>query len=151
MSYTQDPSATSIHAAGASPSSRGREFLREAAAGLVGAAVIIVAGNMNVDRAAGEDGGLREALVTGALCLVVASVLFGVLLPRLQHRSGTTLVLAVLSVLSLLVFWSGLPAILGTAAAAVGRGPSQRLRPAAWVGVAAAALAVVWSVVGLFL
>jgi hypothetical protein len=151
MSYTQDPSATSIRPADASPSSRGGEFLREAAAGLVGAAVIIVAGNMNVDRAAGEDGGLREALVTGALCLVVASVLFGVLLPRLQHRSGTTLVLAVLSVLSLLVFWSGLPAILGTAAAAVGRGPSQRLRPAAWVGVAAAAVAVVWSAVALLL
>jgi hypothetical protein len=100
--------------------------------------VIIVAGNVHVDRAAGEHGGLNEALGTAALCLVVASALFGVLLPRLRHRSGTSPVLAVLSILSLLVFWSGLPAVLGMAAAPVGRGPSRKIRPTGWFGIAAA-------------
>lgn len=149
MSYTQHPAASL--SADASSSSRIRTFPREAAAGLVGAAVIIAAGNVGVDHAAGEDGGLSEALFTGAVCLVAAAFLFGVLLPRLRNRSRTAIVLAVLSVLSVLVFWSGLPAVLGAAAAAAGRGPSQKLRPAGWVGIAAATLAVLWSVVGLFL
>ena len=120
-----------------------------AVAGLVGAAIIIVAGNTNVDHSTGENGGLVPALVTGAMCLVLAAVLFAGVLPRYSGRS-LQIVLAVLSVLSLVVFWSGAPAVLGAAAAAASRRPSGSFGVAGWVGIAAAVLAVVGTLVGQF-
>jgi len=120
-----------------------------AVAGLVGAAIVIVAGNTNVDHAAGENGGLAPALVTGAGCLVLAAVLFAGVLPR-YNGTRTQIVLAVLSVLSLAVFWSGAPAVFGAAAAASGRRPTGSFSVAGWVGIAAALLAVIGSVVGHF-
>jgi hypothetical protein len=80
---------------------------------------------------------------------VLAVVLFAGVLPR-SNGTRTQVTLAVLSVLSLAVFWSGAPAVLGAAAAAAARRPSGRFAVAAWVGMTAAALAVVGSVVGHF-
>jgi hypothetical protein len=114
--------------------------------GLVGAAIIIVLGNTRVDHANGENGGLGPALITGIGCLVLAAVLFGWVLPR-YNGNRTKIVLAVLSVLSLPIFWSGAPALLGAATAAVGRRESGSVSVAAWVGMAAGLLAVVVTVV----
>ena len=110
-----------------------------AVAGLVGAAIIIVLGNINLSP--GENGGLAPALVTAAACVVLAAALFVGVLPR---YTGTTtqIVLAVLSVLSLVVFWSGLPAVFGAATAAASRRPSGSIGVAGWVGIAAAVLAI---------
>jgi hypothetical protein len=124
-------------------------FVQWTVAGLVGAAIIIVFGNTNVDHSAGENGGLGPALITGAGCLVLAGVLLYGVLPR-YSGTRTQVVLAVLAVLSLAVFWSGAPALLGAAAAAVGRRPSGSFTVAAWVGMAAGVVAVIGSVVGHF-
>ncbi|MBV9830492.1 MAG: hypothetical protein JOZ82_02775 [Marmoricola sp.] len=121
-----------------------------AVAGLVGAAIVIVCGNVNVDHAAGENGGLGPAIVTGVLCLVIAAVLFLVVLPRVGGPT-TQIALAVLSVISLVVFWSGATVVLGVAAAATPRRPSGALTIAGWVGLVAAALDVIWSVVAAFM
>jgi hypothetical protein len=129
------------------PDVRRHELLPWAVAGLVGAAIVIVLGNTDVS--AGENGGLGPALVTGAGCLVLAAVLFAGVLPR-SSGPRTQVVLAVLSVLSLAVFWSGAPAVFGAAAAAAARRPSGSLAVAGWVGIAAAMLAVVGSLVGHF-
>jgi drug/metabolite transporter (DMT)-like permease len=120
-----------------------------AAAGLAGAAIIIAFGNINVDHAKGENGGLGSALITAAGCVLLAAVLFAVVLPR-YNGTRTQIVLAVLSVLSLAAFWTGAPAVFGAAAAAAGRRPSGSFGIAAWVGIAAGLIAVVWSVIQQF-
>ena len=131
------------------PHVRRNHLVPWAITGLVGAAIIIVLGNTNVDHAAGENGGLGPAVVTGIGCLVLAAVLFAGVLPR-YNGTRTQVVLAVLSVLSLAVFWSGAPAVFGAAAAAAARRPSGSFAVAGWVGIAAGLLAVVGSVVGHF-
>jgi len=132
------------------PRVRHNELVPYAAAGLVGAAIVIVFGNTNVDHAAGENGGLGPALVTGIICVVLAGVLFAVVLPRFSG-SRAQLVLAVLTVLSLVVFWSGATPVLGAATAAAGRRSPGLYTAAGWVGVVAGALAVIWSVVAFFM
>lgn len=132
------------------PQARHNELLPYAAAGIVGAAIVIVFGNTNVDHAAGENGGLGPALITAAACVVLAGVLFAVVLPRFSG-TRTQIVLAALTVLSLIVFWSGVTPVLGAATAAAGRRPSGSFTAAAWVGIVAAAIAVVWSVVAHFM
>jgi hypothetical protein len=121
-----------------------------AAAGLVGAAVIIVFGNTGVDHAKGENGGLGPALATAVFCVLLAAVLFLGVLPR-YDGTRTQVTLAVLTVLSLVVFWSGAPAVLGAATASISRRPSGSFTVAGWVGIVAAALAVVWTVVDRFI
>jgi drug/metabolite transporter (DMT)-like permease len=140
---------TSASSTSSVPTVRRDGLVQFAIAGLVGAAIIIVFGNTNVDHAAGENGGLGPALVTGALCLVLAAVLFAWVLPRYNGRR-TQVVLAVLTVLSLAVFWSGATAVLGAATAAVTRRSSGSFSVAGWVAIAAALLAVVGTVVGHF-
>jgi len=137
------------------PETRRNELVPYAVAGLLGAAVVIVLGNTNVD--AGEDGGLGPALITGVGCVVLAALLFAVVLRRFSG-TRTQVVLAVLTVLSLIVFWSGATPVLGAATAAAGRRttaagrrPSGSFTVAGWVGIAAAAIAVVWSVVAYFM
>jgi len=118
-----------------------------AVTGLTAAAVVVVVGNVHVDHAAGENGGLGSALATGVLCLVAAAVLFAAVLPRLRGGRRAAVVLAALSVVSLVVFWTGLPTVLGAAAAAVDRRAAGRLRAAGWVGIAAMTLAAGWTVI----
>lgn len=130
------------------PKVRRNELVPYAVAGLIGAAIVIVFGNTNLS--AGENGGLSDALVTAAVCVVLAAVLFAVVLPR-YSGTRTQVVLAVLTVLSLLVFWSGPTPVLGAATAAVARRSSGSYTAAGWVGIIAAAVAVVWSVVAHFM
>lgn len=121
-----------------------------ALAGIAGAAIVIIFGNTGVDHAAGENGGLVSALVSTALCAVLTAVLFALVLRR-PARGRTQAVLATLSVVSLVVFWTGAPAVLGAATAAAAARPSRSLTAAGWIGLAAGALAVTWSVVSQFL
>jgi drug/metabolite transporter (DMT)-like permease len=110
--------------------------------GLIGAALIIVFGNTRVDHANGENGGLGPALVTGVGCLVLAAVLFGWAVAKYKGTRAQ-IVLAVLSVLSLAVFWSGAPAVFGAATASIGRRENGSFSVPAWIGLAAGLIAIV--------
>jgi hypothetical protein len=117
-----------------------------AAGGLVLAAVVIGAGNYHV--AKGESGGTGPAIVTGILCVVLAAVLFGLVVPRTRGSVRTTLVLGTLSLLSLPAFWSGITPVLAAATFAAADGRAQLGKKAA-VGQALAAgaalLALGWT------
>jgi hypothetical protein len=130
------------------PTARRSALLPWALTGLAAAAVVILAGNTGVDHSAGEHGGLADAAVTAGVCLALAGLVFGVLLPRVHGGTRTQVVLAVASVLTLPVFWSGIPAVLGAAAAATGRRSTGSFNPAGWTGIAVIVLVVVWSLVG---
>lgn len=109
-----------------------------AVAGLALAGLIIFAGNHHV--AAGENGGLGPALITGIGCLLVTAVLYRLVLPRTRASNRTAIVLATLCVLSLAVFWSGLTPVL-TAAALAATSNAAQVSRAARIAQAAAGLA----------
>jgi ABC-type branched-subunit amino acid transport system permease subunit len=113
-----------------------------AAVGAVLSGFVIFAGNYNVQD--GENGGLWPGIVTAVLCAILLAVLFGYVMPRVHNVDRAVLVLGVLSVVSLIAFWSGVPPVL--AAATVGlrqREPSRRNTVLACVAGAAAALTVI--------
>jgi drug/metabolite transporter (DMT)-like permease len=117
-----------------------------ATAGIVASAIVVFAGNYHLP--AGENGGLSAALVTGALCAVVAAILFGLVVPRVRRTGRATLVLGVLTVLTLAVFWAGLTPILAAATLAVASRSAVRSRRDTVVCVVAgvaAVLTLVWT------
>src|SRR6476646_6088464 len=66
-------------------------------------AVIVVVGNTDVKP--GENGGTGAGIVTGVLCLVLAAVIFGFALARVQNTNKAALVYGIIGVVSLPVFW----------------------------------------------
>ena len=68
----------------------------------------------------GENGGPESILPVSLFCAVVAAGLFLWLLPRSRNLLRTGLVLGALAVVTVPVFWSGLPLVLGGAAFAAG-------------------------------
>jgi hypothetical protein len=96
------------------------------------------------------------------LVVVAAGIVYGLLAPsalRAVERGAEgarrwATGLAVVSVLSLAVFWSGLPLLVGGAAALVGRDGRSRIPGsrafgvATWLGVGAAVVAIVVTIVG---
>ncbi|HEY7622630.1 MAG TPA: hypothetical protein VH834_22855 [Solirubrobacteraceae bacterium] len=106
--------------------------------GLVVALVIVFAGNYHVE--SGENGGTGPAIITGVVCLALTLALFGYVVPRATNLDRTALILAIVAVVSVLVFWSGVTPVLTAAALAVsGRAPVAPPRRV----VAAEALAAV--------
>ena len=100
----------------------------------------------------GENGGPAEFAVSAVVALAVAALLFGRVVPNAREsaRPGrTALVLAILAVVTLVVFWSGLPQVLAPAAIVLGMAaPRSRETVAATVlGSVAYAL----SLVGVFI
>lgn len=67
-----------------------------------------------------ENGGGVEYAVTLGFSLAVAAALFGLAIPRVERPARAGLIAGVLAVLSVAVFWSGLPYVLGPAAVALG-------------------------------
>jgi hypothetical protein len=84
---------------------------------LVVALVIVFAGNYHVP--SGENGGTGPGIVTGIICLALAAGLFGYVVPRAVNVDRTALVLAVLGIVSIVVFWSGVTPLFAAAALAV--------------------------------
>lgn len=84
---------------------------------LVVAGLIIFAGNYDVRK--GDNGGLGPAIVTAVICVVLAAVLFGYIVPHARNAIRTATLLAVIAVVSVVVFWSGILPILAGAAIAV--------------------------------
>lgn len=99
------------------------------------AAFVIIAGNTNLKP--GEQGGTGPLVVTLILCAVVGFLLFGSLVPGATRPERTGIIFAVLAVLSLLAFWSGLAGVMGPAVVALGlrAGTSGRARAVVGVGV----------------
>lgn len=117
-----------------------------ATTGLALAAVVIVAGNYHVPK--GENGGLGPAISTAVVCGILTIALFGLLVPRARHLEQTTLILGVVSVVSLLAFWSGItPVLAATTFAVANRGTALGKKAATGQALAgvAALLAVGWT------
>jgi hypothetical protein len=83
---------------------------------LVAAAALAVA-NFTGD---GGDGGAGAYALGVGLVAVLAIVLFGRVLPGAAHPARAGWILAALALVSCVVFWSGLPFVLGFAAAYCG-------------------------------
>ncbi len=116
------------------------------ATGLLGGGIVIFAGNYHV--AKGENGGTGPAIETAILSALLAAVLFGWVVPHTRRGGRATLVLGILSVVSLVVFWSGITPVLGAATAAVAASAADQSKAAkVWrvLAVAAALLAVGWA------
>lgn len=116
-----------------------------AAVGIAVAAFITVAANYDIQP--GENGGVVPGITTGVGCLVVAAVLFGYVLPRVQNVERTTLILGSIAFVATVAFWSGVGPILAAAAVAVARrseAPGRRAMVGQALGIvgAVAALAI---------
>jgi hypothetical protein len=98
-----------------SPLSRvSRPDLAVGAVGLLVGLVIVFLGNYHVDK--GENGGTGPGIVTAIICVVLAAVLFGYVVPRAQNLERTTIILSALAIVSIVAFWSGVTPILAAAA-----------------------------------
>ena len=113
-----------------------------------GLAVLVAAAALAVANfsGTGENGGAEAFAFGVGLVAVLALVLFGRVLPAVEHPARAGWILAVLAVASCVVFWSGLPFPLGFGAAYCGA-RAGRAGPAA-VGLLAVAAAVAGCVVG---
>ena len=113
---------------------------------LVLAAVIVFAGNYHVQP--GENGGTGPGIATGIICLALAAGLFGFVVPRASNPDRTAFVLAVIGVVSVLAFWSGVTPVFALASLAASEradaGPARRTRIAqVLAGIATIAALVV--------
>jgi hypothetical protein len=91
---------------------------------------------MAVDHLLGDDPGLEDPftfLVSAAIVLVVAAVLFGHVVPRAHDPRRTGFIFAIVSVLSLPFIWIGVPFAVAPAAIALGLKGEGRLATAAMV------------------
>src|ERR1044072_1147705 len=68
----------------------------------------------------GEDGGAGAFAITAGVCAIVAAVLFARVLPRAANPVRLAWILAGLAIVTCVVFWSGLPIVLGMGAAYAG-------------------------------
>lgn len=122
-----------------------------AAAGFASAALAAVALAAANFVSEGENGGLGPYAVTLAASAVLAAVVFGWAIPRSERPARAGLVSAAFALLSVPVFWTGLPYVLGPAA--IVYGAIGRTRPATAragsVAIAAGALATLAAIAGL--
>ena len=119
---------------------------------LVGALSVLVAiGSLAVANfvTEGENGGAGPFIVTSVIAIVAAAVLFGRVVPSAiegPRPARTALVLAALTILTGVVFWTGLPQVLGPAAIVLGLAAPRSGESVA--AVAIGSLAYVASLVG---
>jgi drug/metabolite transporter (DMT)-like permease len=114
---------------------------------LVVAGLIIFAGNYDVRK--GENGGTTPAIGTAIICVVLAAVLFGYVVPRARNVNRTAVILGVVGFVSLVAFWSGVTPVLAAAAIAVAPPTTESPRSTKVAQGAAAAAAVAALVVTL--
>jgi hypothetical protein len=68
----------------------------------------------------GDNGGTGAYIGTLVACIGIAAVLFGWAIPRTEHPARAGLIAGALALLSLPVYWTGLPYVLGPAAIVFG-------------------------------
>lgn len=122
--------------------------LRWVLTGLAAAAAVVFVGNVFVDHGAKQTGGPAVAAASAAVCLIVAAAVAGLFLSGRSLSDRTAVVLTIVTVLSLPVFWTGLPCVLGGATAAT-RSRSGSLGVPGWIGAAVIGLVMVWTLLGL--
>ena len=100
-----------------------------------------------------EEDATRYFLVTSAITIAVAGVLFWGIVPRITRTGRGGLIIGILAVLSLVLFWLGLPSPLAGAAAFLGLAARQSGSEAGkgTAALALAAIAVVAAVVFAFI
>ena len=91
---------------------------------------------------AGGEGGAGPFAVCVGVCAVLAAVLFGRVLPNAADPARAAWILAALALVTCVVFWSGLPFVLGMGAVYSGNRSGKR------APVALGALAIVLAAVG---
>ena len=96
--------------------------------------------------ATGGEGGAGPYAVSVGVCAVLAAVLFGRVLPAAKEPARAAWILAALALATCIVFWSGLPFVLGMGAIYSGN-RAGRSAPVA-LGALAILLAVVGCAVG---
>ena len=94
-----------------------QDILGAGCAAAVLAAVALAAANFTGD---GENGGAGAYAFTLVASVAVAAALFGWAIPRVEQPSRAGVVAGVLAVLSIAVYWTGLPYVLGPAAIVLG-------------------------------
>lgn len=94
----------------------------------------------------GDNGGAGPYAVTVGVCAVLAAVLFGRVLPSATEPARAAWILAGLALAACLVFWTGLPFVLGMGAIYCG-GRAGRSAPAA-LGALAILLALAGCIIG---
>jgi hypothetical protein len=111
-------------------------------------AVLIAAGALAFANftGGGDNGGAGPYAVTVGVSAILAAVLFGRVLPAVADPARTGWILAGLALLSVVVFWSGLPLVLAMGAVYAG-GRAGRSGPVA-LGALAIALGIVGCIVG---
>src|SRR5688572_14095044 len=98
--------------------------------------------------ASGDNGGAGPFAVTAVVLLLLAALVFGRVVPNATD-ARPAIWLAAIALVSCLVFWSGLPMLLGVAAIAAGaRARSTAGTAAAAVGALAAAAGIVGCIIG---
>jgi hypothetical protein len=103
---------------------------------LAGTGVALGLAAMAVDHLLGDDPGLEDPptfLVSAAIVLVIAAVLFGYVVARARDPRRTGFIVAIVSVLSLPLIWLGVPFAVAPAAIALGLKGEGRLATAAIV------------------
>jgi hypothetical protein len=103
---------------------------------LAGTGVALGLAAMAVDHLLGDDPGLEDPptfLVSAAIVLVIAAVLFGFVVPRAHDPPRTGFIVAMVSLLSLPFIWLGVPFAVAPAAIALGLRGEGRLATAAIV------------------
>ncbi len=113
------------------------------------AAVVIVLGNTSLQE--GENGGTVSLIVSLIVCATAAGLLYGWIVPGTARPARTGLIVGIVTLITVVVFWSGLPIVVGSAAVVVTR-RSVVTTPTRVVvvlaGVAAAATLVLGVVAG---
>lgn len=118
----------------------------ERLAGGLAMLLVIVATAFANFAADGENGGAGPYAVAVVVCAIVAAVLFGRVLPAAADPARAAWILAALALVTCVVFWSGLPFVLGMGAAyAAAR--AGRTAPAL-LGALAIVLALVACLIG---
>lgn len=115
------------------------------AAASVALAIVLVA----IGAYSGNDDDTGYFLVASAITIAVAVVLFWGIVPRITRPGFGGLIIGILAVVSLVVFWLGLPSPLAGAATVLGLDARERGSEAGKgnAGLALAAIAVVAAVV----
>ena len=104
-----------------------RDLTRRAVGPVAVAAIVFAVGldaiGVYADGSGSDSHGTREFLIVAAIVAIAAAAVFGWVVPRLLEREaagGPALALSVLGLLSVLVFWTGLPPVLAGAGALLG-------------------------------
>jgi hypothetical protein len=102
------------------PTTMNRGLDERTAGGLAVLVALIAMAFANFNLDPGENGGPAEFAVTAVVVLLVAALVFGRVLPATTSPGKVAVWLLAAAVITVPVFWSGLPVVLGAGALVAG-------------------------------